>query len=102
MVKMRMRNGIVMDVSIVRKLMVVVIYGSSATVYVQVTAATQPSFLQHAVYLDSTNKRLCVLGEVNRRFVVTPDLDALLSAMGVADNPPAFELGEGLFTMDTT
>ncbi|KAM5533857.1 hypothetical protein V8D89_012520 [Ganoderma adspersum] len=80
-VKMRMRNGIVMDV----------------------TAATQPSFLQHAVRLDSTNKRLCVLGEVNRRFVVTPDLDALLTAMELADNPPpAFELGEGLLTMDTT
>ncbi|KAI1796644.1 RNA polymerase III RPC4-domain-containing protein [Ganoderma leucocontextum] len=80
-VKMRMRNGIVMDV----------------------TAATQPTFLQHAIYLDSTNKRLCVLGEVNRRFVVTPDLDALLSAMELADNPPpAFELGEGLLTMDTT
>ncbi|TBU30650.1 RNA polymerase III RPC4-domain-containing protein [Dichomitus squalens] len=78
-VKMRMHNGIVMDV----------------------TAATQPSFLQHAIYLDATKKRLCVLGEVNRRFVVTPDLDALLNAMELADNPPAFELGDGLLTMDT-
>ena len=79
---MRLANGIVMDV----------------------TAATQPSFLQHAVYLDSTNKQLCVLGEVNRRFVVSPDIDALLSAMELEDNPlpPAFELGEGLLTMDTT
>ena len=59
------------------------------------------SFLQHAVYLDAAKKRLCVLGEVNRRFVVTPDLDALLSAMELADNPPAFELGDGLLTMDT-
>lgn len=53
--------------------------------------------------MDSSNKRLCVLGEVNRRFVVTPDLDTLLSAMEVADNPPPpFELGEGLLTMDDT
>ncbi|KAI0352301.1 hypothetical protein OH77DRAFT_798124 [Trametes cingulata] len=79
-VKLRMGNGIVMDV----------------------TAATQPSFLQHAVYVDSSNKRLCVLGEVNRRFVVTPDIDTLLSSMELADNPPTFELGEGLLTMDTT
>ncbi|KAH9846037.1 RNA polymerase III RPC4-domain-containing protein [Lenzites betulinus] len=79
-VKLRLGNGILLDV----------------------TAATQPSFLQHAVYVDTEHKRLCVLGEVNRRFVVTPDLDALLAGLEVADNPPAFELGEGLLTMDTT
>ncbi|KAI0793894.1 RNA polymerase III RPC4-domain-containing protein [Fomes fomentarius] len=80
-VKLRMQNGILMDV----------------------TAATQPSFLQHAVHLDASTKRLCVLGEVNRRFVVTPDLDSLLTAMEVADAPPpTFELGEGLLIMDTT
>lgn len=106
-VKMRMRNGIVMDVGVILEQDTgreAIIYGKfSIMLYVQVTAATQPSFLQHAVRLDSTNKRLCVLGEVNRRFVVTPDLDALLTAMELADNPPpAFELGEGLLTMDTT
>ncbi|KAI0629296.1 RNA polymerase III RPC4-domain-containing protein [Trametes polyzona] len=79
-VKLRLGNGILMDV----------------------TAATQPSFLQHAVYVDAAQKRLCVLGEVNRRFVVTPDVDTLLSSMELADNPPTFELGEGLLTMDTT
>ncbi|OJT01890.1 hypothetical protein TRAPUB_7667 [Trametes pubescens] len=79
-VKLRLPNGILMDV----------------------TAATQPSFLQHAVYVDSANKRLSVLGEVNRRFVVTPDIDSLLASMELADNPPTFELGEGLLTMDTT
>ncbi|KAI0741928.1 RNA polymerase III RPC4-domain-containing protein [Daedaleopsis nitida] len=79
-VKLRMSNGILMDV----------------------TAATQPSFLQHAVYIDTSTKRLCVLGEVNRRFVVTPDLDTLLTAMDIADNPPPpmFDLGDGLLTMD--
>ena len=73
-----------------------------ANLPLQVTAATQPSFLQHAVYLDPVNKRLCVLGEVNRRFVVSPDLDALLSAMEAADDAPAFDLGDGLISMDTT
>ena len=98
-VKMRLKNGIVMDVRTLLKDPSISYLQSH---YLQITAATHPSFLQHAVYLDPTNKRLCVLGEVNRRFVATPDLDVLLSAMDVADNPPTFELGEGLLTMDTT
>ncbi|GBE86573.1 hypothetical protein SCP_0904520 [Sparassis crispa] len=79
-VKMRLGNGIVMDV----------------------TAATQPSFLQQAVYLDPTNKRLCVLGEVNRRFVVSPDIETLLTSMEIAEQPVTFDLGEDLISMDTT
>ncbi|KAG9126279.1 hypothetical protein FRC07_004131 [Ceratobasidium sp. 392] len=59
LIKMRLGNGIVMEV----------------------TAATQPSFLQHAVYLDDEKKRLVVLGEVNRRFIVSPDVDLLLDDM---------------------
>ncbi|KAJ7449538.1 RNA polymerase III RPC4-domain-containing protein [Mycena latifolia] len=55
-VKMRLPNGILLDV----------------------TAATQPSFLQHAVCLDLPQKRLTILGEVNKRFVVSPNIDALL------------------------
>lgn len=80
-VKMRLGNGIVMDV----------------------TAATQPSFLQQAIYLDNENKRLCVLGEVNRRFAVSPNVDTLLSALELAENPAeSLEFGEGLITMDTS
>ena len=41
-------------------------------------AATQPSFLQHAVHLDLKTKKLSVIGEVNRRFVAFPNIDALL------------------------
>ncbi|KAI0272483.1 RNA polymerase III RPC4-domain-containing protein [Gloeopeniophorella convolvens] len=81
-VKMRLANGILMDV----------------------TAATQPSFLQQAVHLDRTNKGLHVLGEVSRRFVVTPDVDSLLTAMAQADAEaaaPKLEV-EGLLSMDTT
>ncbi|KIJ20854.1 hypothetical protein PAXINDRAFT_178443 [Paxillus involutus ATCC 200175] len=62
-VKMRLDNGIVLNVS----------------------EATQPSFLQQAVHLDMDNKKLHVLGEVNKRFVVSPDLDTLLTAMEAAE-----------------
>jgi len=47
----------------------------------QVNAATQPSFLQQAVHLDMANKQLTVLGEVNKQFVVSPDIDSLLDAI---------------------
>ena len=69
----------------------------------QVSAATQPSFLQQAVHIDKQNKKLCVLGEVNRRFIVTPDIDALLADLSVEHEAglPGLD-GEGLITMDTT
>lgn len=51
----------------------------------QVTAATQPSFLQHAAFLDMPNKRLNILGEVNKRFVVSPNVETLLAAMNIAE-----------------
>jgi len=81
-VKMRLGNGILLDV----------------------TAATQPSFLQHAVHLNVTNKRLSVLGEVNKRFVVSPNVDTLLAAMEAEDNAARavkFEGEEGLIKMET-
>jgi len=78
-VKMRLANDIVLDV----------------------TAATQPSFLQQAVYLDNNEKRLIVLGEVNKRFTVSPNVESLLSAMELADKKPTLH-GEDLIKMDTT
>ncbi|KAJ7623370.1 RNA polymerase III RPC4-domain-containing protein [Roridomyces roridus] len=67
-VKMRLSNGILLEV----------------------TAATQPSFLQHAVCLDIPEHRLTVLGEVNKRFVVSPDIGSLLTAMEISEKngPP--------------
>jgi DNA-directed RNA polymerase III subunit RPC4 len=67
-----------------------------------VTAATQPSFLQHVVYLDRKEKRLCVLGEINRRFVVTPDIESLLAEMDLPDDPPDVKVPGGTEAMDTT
>ncbi|KLO11606.1 hypothetical protein SCHPADRAFT_463611 [Schizopora paradoxa] len=80
-VKMRLENGNLLDV----------------------TAATQPSFLQHAVHVDVQNKKLCVLGEVNRRFVVSPNLDALIEQLEMADRgEQGLDISEGLITMDTS
>ncbi|KAK0202929.1 RNA polymerase III RPC4-domain-containing protein [Desarmillaria ectypa] len=81
-VKMRLANGILLDVM----------------------AATQPSFLQHAVSLDMKEKKLNVLGEVNKRFVVAPDVDVLLEAMERAEREPrtVLEGEESLIKMDTT
>ncbi|KAJ7634160.1 RNA polymerase III RPC4-domain-containing protein [Mycena polygramma] len=78
-VKMRLQNGMLLDV----------------------TAATQPSFLQHAVCLDFAEKRLTVLGEVNKRFVVSPDIDTLLTAMEVSERSAARVKAEDA-KMDTT
>ncbi|KAF9778434.1 RNA polymerase III RPC4-domain-containing protein [Thelephora terrestris] len=80
-VKMRLANGILLDVS----------------------AATQPSFLQQAVHIDKQKKKFCVLGEVNRRFIVTPEIDALLADLSAEREQGITCLdGEGLITMDTT
>lgn len=69
----------------------------------QVSAATQPSFLQQAAYVDKQRKKLCVLGEVNRRFTVTPDIDALLADLSVGNEQGLPGLDEeGLITMDTS
>lgn len=70
----------------------------------QVTAATQPSFLQHAVHIDSEKKRLNVLGEVNRRFIVSPNIDALLESLELAERQAAMDVDkfdEGLMKMET-
>ncbi|KAF8449049.1 RNA polymerase III RPC4-domain-containing protein [Boletus edulis BED1] len=78
MVKMRLGNGIVLNVS----------------------EATRPSFLQQAVHLDMENEKLHVLGEVHKRFVVSPDLDTLLTSMELADTT-IFD-DTNLIRMDTT
>lgn len=66
-------------------------------------AATQPSFLQQAVYLDKAGKRLTVIGEVNKQFIVSPDVDTLLAAMEEADKRlPVIDGEENMIKMDTT
>ncbi|KAH9479588.1 hypothetical protein JR316_0008183 [Psilocybe cubensis] len=69
-VKIRLANGILLDARLFRLAFVE-----------QVNAATQPSFLQQAVYLNKAEKQMTVLGEVNKQFVVSPNVDALLAAV---------------------
>ncbi|KAF9268993.1 hypothetical protein L218DRAFT_953555 [Marasmius fiardii PR-910] len=76
-VKMRLANGILLDVA----------------------ASTQPSFLQHAVAVDSGETRMVVLGEINKHFTVSPDVDALLAAMESASRAPGLDDPE-LIQMD--
>ena len=48
------------------------------------------------------NKKLHVLGEVNKRFVVSPDLDTLLTSMELADISDTSVFDDaGLIKMDT-
>ncbi|EAU90301.1 hypothetical protein CC1G_12054 [Coprinopsis cinerea okayama7 len=52
----------------------------------QVNPATQPSFLQQVVHVDHIHeKRISVLGEINKQFVVSPNVEALLEALDKAD-----------------
>lgn len=67
----------------------------------EVSEATQPSFLQQAVHLDMENKKLHVLGEVNKKFVVSPDLDVLLASMELADTSATALDDANLIKMDT-
>ena len=48
-------------------------------------------------------KRLCVLGEVNRRFIASPNVGALLEQLEEHDKKQTSEiLGEGLIKMDNS
>jgi len=48
------------------------------------------------------SKRLSVLGEVNKRFIVSPNVEVLLSAMDFADRDnQVVGAAEDLTTMDT-
>ncbi|KAF8817581.1 hypothetical protein BYT27DRAFT_7199114 [Phlegmacium glaucopus] len=71
-------------------------------ILLNLNAATQPSFLQQAVNLDVLGKQFIVLGEVNKQFVVSPNVEALLSAMGDDDNAPVLMGGgDTLIKMDS-
>ncbi|KAG9099656.1 hypothetical protein FS749_000718 [Ceratobasidium sp. UAMH 11750] len=72
-------GGIIGQLEIYRSGLIKMRFGDG--IVMEVAAATQPSFLQHAVYFDDAKNRLVVLGEVNRRFIVSPDVDLLLDDM---------------------
>lgn len=43
------------------------------------------TFLQHLVHLDTPKKAINVLGEVNKHYVITPDVDRLLKELWLND-----------------
>ncbi|KAG8901613.1 hypothetical protein FRC00_006006 [Tulasnella sp. 408] len=72
-------------------------------IVMDVTAATQPSFLQQIVHVDLQKQRMSVFGNVERRFIVSPDVDTLLDSLqSVKDiKVPKAEAGlAGLERMD--
>ncbi|KAK2463712.1 hypothetical protein APHAL10511_004463 [Amanita phalloides] len=80
-IKFRFTNGILLDVN----------------------AAIQPSFLQQAIYLHRRDKRMVVIGDVNKRFVVSPNVDTLLTMMREADSASAHLMDEEkLIQMDVS
>lgn len=54
------------------------------------------------MHVDYDNSRINVLGEVNRRFIASPDVSTLLAQLdvGLVKSDPS--LGEGLISMDTS
>ncbi|KAG6332652.1 hypothetical protein ID866_6437 [Astraeus odoratus] len=96
-VKMRLGNEILLNVWHTFTFFKRIPYGD----ILQISEGTQPSFLQQAIHLDMENKRLHVIGEVNKRFVVSPDLDTLLAAMQAEDNNNVMALDDpDLIKMD--
>ncbi|KAJ2919503.1 hypothetical protein MD484_g932, partial [Candolleomyces efflorescens] len=77
-------NGVIGRLEVYRSGTVKIRLGND--IVLDVNPATQPSFLQQAIYLDRNEKRLSVLGEVNKQFVASPDVDVLLQALEEADN----------------
>lgn len=101
-IKMRLGDGILMDVSLIVSFFLA--HSALIQLSAQVTAATQAHFLQQAVNLDSSKGRINVLGEVNRRFIVSPDIEQLLEELEREQQqrnkkePP--DMYEGLASMD--
>lgn len=64
--------------------------------------AIQPNFFQQAVYLHRRDKQIIVIGDVNKTFVVSPDVDTLLTAMDEVDRAPGPSVDgeENLIKMD--
>ncbi len=95
-VKMRLANNILLDV----QHRPFYLHSEYLTPF-QVSGGMQPSFLQQAVYLDKMEKQMVILGEVNKQFVVSPNVDALLSALEKEEfTQSAFEGVENLMKLD--
>ncbi|GFZ50272.1 hypothetical protein JCM24511_08028 [Saitozyma sp. JCM 24511] len=53
-------------------------------IVMNVNTGVPATFLQHLVHMDAPHKAAAVLGEVNKHFVVTPDVDRLLQELYIS------------------
>lgn len=51
----------------------------------EVTGGSQTTFLQEVMVLDAANETATSLGEVHRKFIVTPELDCMLADFAIHD-----------------
>ena len=54
------------------------------------------------MHVDYENGRMDVLGEVNKRFIATPDVSTLLEQINASSVKSDDLIGEGLISMDTS
>ncbi|KAH6916232.1 RNA polymerase III RPC4-domain-containing protein [Coprinopsis sp. MPI-PUGE-AT-0042] len=87
-VKIRLGDGILLDVRCPLPSLPLAPRTNQFTCCTKVTPSTQASFLQHIAHVQPPSSsdpsdvgRLTVLGEVNKQFVASPDVDALLEAL---------------------
>ncbi|KAG8930693.1 hypothetical protein FRC02_003795 [Tulasnella sp. 418] len=96
-------DGIIGQIEVYRSGAIKMKLGSD--IIMEVSAATQPTFLMQAVHIDSKHKRMMVVGEVSKKFIVSPDVEKMLDELGGSGvdgelkGDPSLE---GLQAMDTT
>ncbi|SNX87524.1 related to RPC53 - 47 kD subunit of DNA-directed RNA polymerase III [Melanopsichium pennsylvanicum] len=57
----------------------------------EVTGGSQSTFLQQVMLLDPTNKSATALGELHRKFIVSPELDCMLVDISLHDEEQRLE-----------
>jgi len=86
-VKMVLGDGIVMDVSPSRRAASSMDDPSltPSPLQCQVSPGVSTTFVQQLVHMDRNKRNATVLGEVNKSFVMTPDIDRLLDELRLHD-----------------
>lgn len=57
----------------------------------EVTGGSQSTFLQQVMLLDPSNKTATTLGELHRKFIVSPELDCMLNDISLYDEEKRLE-----------
>lgn len=48
----------------------------------QVSSGSQGIFAQDVVAINAAEKQYCILGELNKHAILTPDVDTILDSLG--------------------